>query len=126
MNNTRQIDYNKDHREIMMTKISFLLKYMKSNNKNNPTFFDLKELSTYLELKEDEALNILKEAGKLGYIKSTLRIIGEMDSQYYITEIGINKTNEYKITIKNILKWLITTILAVIIGFYIEKFLGDN
>ncbi|MDN5081977.1 hypothetical protein [Aliarcobacter butzleri] len=108
------------------TKILSLLNYMKTHNKDNPTFFHLKELSAHLELDEDETLKILREAKKLGYIKSSLGIIGEINSQYYITEVGINKTQEYKNTIKKYLKWLITTIAGGIILFYLEKLLGAN
>ena len=107
-----------------MTKILSLLNYMKTHNKDNPTFFHLKELSNHLWLNEDETVKILNEAKKLGYIKFSGIAIGE--TTYYITQLGINKTNEYKTTIKNILKWLIITILSVIIGFYIEFFLGAN
>lgn len=112
-----------------MTKVLNLLNYMKTHNKDNPTFFDLKELSNHLKLDENETLKILKKAKKLGYIKASLGLISNdvaISSQYYITEIGINKTNEYKTTIKNILKWLFITIVGAIIVFYIERFLGDN
>ncbi len=107
-----------------MSKILSLLNYMKTHNKDNPTFFYLKELSNHLGLDENETVKIVNEAKKLGYIKFSGTTIGE--TTYYITEIGINKTNEYKTTIRNIFKWLIITILGVIIGFYIENFLGAN
>ena len=71
-----------------MTKILNLLNYMKTYTKDNSTFFDLKELSSHLSLNEDETVKILNEAKKLGYIKFN-GIIGEIKSQYYITEIGI-------------------------------------
>ena len=107
-----------------MKEILSLLNYMKTHNKDNLTLFDLKELSNHLGLDEDETVKILNEAKKLGYIKFRGITIGE--TTYYITQIGINKTNEYKTTIRNIFKWLIITILGVIIGFYIEIFLGAN
>ena len=71
-----------------MTKILSLLNYMKTHNKDNPTFFDLTELSNHLVLDENETIKILNEAKKLGYIKFN-GIISEIKSQYYITEIGI-------------------------------------
>lgn len=112
-----------------MTKILSLLNYMKTYNKGNPTLFNLKELSSHLSLNEDETLKILKEAKKLGYIKVSGGLISNdvaISSQYYITEVGINKTNEYQTTIKSILKWLLITIAGAIIGFYMERFLGGN
>jgi hypothetical protein len=76
-----------------MTKILSLLNYMKTHNKDNPTLFHLKELSNHLWLDEHESIKILNEAKKLGYIKLNFGIAGDISSQYYITEIGINKTN---------------------------------
>lgn len=113
----------------MNNKQLSLLKYMKTHNKNNPTLFNLKELSSHLSLNEDETLKILKEAKKLGYIKASVGLISDdtlISSQYYITEIGINKTKEYKITIRNSFKWLILTVLGGFIVFYIERFLGND
>ena len=53
-----------------MTKILSLLNYMKNHNEDNPTLFNLKELSSHLSLNEDETLKILKEAKKIRIYKS--------------------------------------------------------
>ena len=74
-----------------MTKILSLLNYMKTHNKDNPTFFHLKELSNHLGLDEDETLKIFNEAKKLEYIKLNFGIAGDISSQYYITEKGIQR-----------------------------------
>ena len=60
-----------------MTKILSLLNYMKNHNEDNPTLFNLKELSSHLSLNEDETVKILNEAKKLGYIKASSGLISD-------------------------------------------------
>lgn len=104
-----------------MTKILSLLNYMKTHNKDNPTFFDLTELSNHLGLDENETIKILNEAKKLGYIKFN-GVIGEIKSQYYITEIGIlevknNLKNRFNAFVEHpILKAL--ALITTIYGLY--------
>ena len=100
-----------------MTKILSLLNYMKTHNKDNPTFFDLTELSNHLGLDENETIKILNEAKKLGYIKFN-GIISEIKSQYYITEIGIlevknNLKNRFNIFVEHPTFKLVGRIIAI-------------
>lgn len=105
-----------------MTKILSLLNYMKTHNKDNPTFFHLKELSDHLGLDEDETVKILNEAKKLGYIKFN-GIIGEIKSQYYITEIGIlevknNLKNRFNAFVEHPIFKFVSGTIGGIIGIY--------
>ncbi len=116
-----------------MTKTLSLLNYMKTHNKDNPTFFDLKELSNHLKLDENETLKILKKAKKLGYIKASPGLISNdvaISSQYYITEVGINEVknnfrNKLNIFLEQpIMKFI--TLITVIYALYeiIIKYIG--
>ena len=104
-----------------MTKILSLLNYMKNHNEDNPTFFDLKELSNHLKLDENETLKILKKAKKLGYIKASSGLISDevvIKSQYYITEIGIlevknNLKNRFNIFVEHPTFKLVGGIIAI-------------
>ncbi|WP_152054589.1 hypothetical protein [Aliarcobacter butzleri] len=104
------------------TKILSLLNYMKTHNKDNPTFFHLKELSAHLGLDEDETLKILKEAKKLGYIKSSGGLISDEvvnSFQYSISEIGIEEVkNNLKNKFSAFVEHPIFKLIGVIIGFY--------
>jgi hypothetical protein len=95
---------------------------MKTHNKNNPTLFHLKELSNHLGLDEDETVKILNEAKKLGYIKFN-GIIGEIKSQYYITEIGIlevknNLKNRFNTFVEHPIFKGLALLITTIYGLY--------